>query len=69
MEVHEEPASKVSEKGFRRFLVDTPLDVRLCSRMASHPLANNVGSVRSRPPCRPTTPTALTTDFGASTAA
>lgn len=29
MEVHEEPASKVSEKGFRRFLVDTPLDVRV----------------------------------------
>ncbi|BGO99091.1 Arginyl-tRNA--protein transferase 1 [Rhodotorula toruloides] len=27
MEVHEEPASKVSEKGFRRFLVDTPLDI------------------------------------------
>ncbi|GAA6046515.1 hypothetical protein JCM3770_006187 [Rhodotorula araucariae] len=27
MEVHNEPASKVSAKGFRRFLVDTPLDI------------------------------------------
>ncbi|BGP44414.1 Arginyl-tRNA--protein transferase 1 [Rhodotorula kratochvilovae] len=27
MEVHNEPASKVSAKGFRRFLVDTPLEI------------------------------------------
>ncbi|GAA5997142.1 arginyltransferase [Rhodotorula paludigena] len=27
MEVHSEPASKVSAKGFRRFLVDTPLEL------------------------------------------
>ena len=34
MEVHGEPASKVSAKGFRRFLCDTPLDVRRLSSLA-----------------------------------
>lgn len=66
-QIHGEPDSKVTKKGFKRFLVDSPLEVRPAPPSPLPSLTSNLPHRPSPPPTPPTT-TVLNTASTTSTA-